>query len=185
MKKLLFFAFIVLTAASLWAQEGKYGDEQGKRPVKLSPPDALEYKLREMDKLYLSKLRRGDYQKAEILLEEMYYILDLIRGKLDPPVYMPIIMQDRDFNDLLTTLKNEAFESNQLKVLEIAARYGFFSVDQLVEIVGIFTFSSGKLTAVKIVFPQVADKFNSYRLVKAFTFMKDKEDVEKIINGRE
>lgn len=178
----LLLILVVLTAS---AQERGTTRSQGKKPVKLSPTDALEYKLNEMDELYLSKLRKNDYRKAEELLSEMYYLLDLIRGKLDPPPYMPMIMPEADLQNLLIALKKESFEKEQLNVLGVAARYGYFSVDQLIRIIDVFSFSSGKISAVKIVFPRVADKYNSYNLIGAFTFSTDKEELKKVIEKGE
>lgn len=181
-KTAILFLLIILTSV-IPAQEKRMTHGDDRKPEKARPVDVLESKLRQLDRIYNSKLRGSDFRKAEALLDEMYNLIHEIKVQLAPPVYDPVIIHEDEFMNLYGAVKNEAFESNQLNILDLSAGYGFFSVDQLIRLTKLFAFSSGKIAAVRIVFPRVADKYNSYKLLEAFPFSSDKEEVERIIKG--
>jgi len=185
MRRILTVLAVIIFTALIPAQDKSMHRGDERKPVKVRAVDALELKLKQLDEQYISKLRRNDQRRAADLLEEMYDLINKIRAEMKPPVFEPIVMSNDDFRDLMHAVKKEAFETNQLNILEVAAAYGYFSVEQLINLTEQFAFSSGKLGAVKLVYPKVADKYNSYKLIDAFTFLSDKEEVRRIIKASE
>ena len=92
-------------------------------------------------------------------------------------------MSDIDFQQLYASVKDETYESDQLSIIEISARYNFFSINQLVRLVELFAFSNGQIEMVRILYPNVVDKYNAHQLINAFTYSTDKETVKGIIDS--
>ena len=91
-------------------------------------------------------------------------------------------MSNSDFQSLLSSVKNEGFADDQLKIVRISAKSRYFSINQLIELIDIFSFADDKVECVKLVYPKIVDKDNSHSLLGAFTYSSDKEEVEQIIN---
>lgn len=140
--------------------------------------------LETLERDYLTKLSYRDYSRSKALLIEIHDLL-LSFPVEDPntdPVE-PMAMSDVDFNQLYNSVKDESYESDQLSIIEISARYNFFSINQLVRLVDLFSFSNGKIEMVRSLYPNVVDKYNAHQLINAFTYSSDKEKVKGIIDS--
>jgi hypothetical protein len=93
-------------------------------------------------------------------------------------------MNSADFQRLLNNIKAESFADDQLSVLNMAVRHSYFNIDQLIQIVNLFTFADEKVEAVKVVAPKIVDLQNAHNLLNAFTYSDDKATVESIINSQ-
>lgn len=47
----------------------------------------------------------------------------------------------------------------------------------------LFVMSDSKLEVIKMTYPNIIDKNNNFRLISAFTFSTDKDEVKKIISS--
>ena len=90
-------------------------------------------------------------------------------------------MTESQFNRLLQNVKNEGFADDQASVVRVAAQSQFFTVNQLIRLLNVFTFASDKIEIVRIVYPRIVDKENAHNLLGAFTYSSDKKAVEQII----
>jgi len=90
-------------------------------------------------------------------------------------------MTESQFNRLLQNVKNEGFADDQTSVVRVAAQSQFFTVNQLIRLLNVFTFASDKIEIVRIVYPRIVDKENAHNLLGAFTYSSDKKAVEQII----
>ncbi|MDZ4181348.1 MAG: DUF4476 domain-containing protein [Candidatus Cloacimonadaceae bacterium] len=93
------------------------------------------------------------------------------------------LMSDKDFTDLLARIKKESFADDQLRVLNTAAKNSRFNVNQIVRLLGAFSFASDQLSALQIAYPECDDPHNNYKILDAFTFSSDKEEAEEIMNS--
>ncbi len=91
-------------------------------------------------------------------------------------------MNNSEFNDLLQNVENESFADDQLAVIRIAVKSKHFTIEQLIRLIDIFSFSEEKISCVRLVYPKVIDKENAHNLLSAFTYSDDKQQVEKIID---
>ncbi len=145
-------------------------------------------KLERLDKQHLTKLNRLDYRRSIEILDDIYFLLSIIPVRdavepiYDPPVIEIFPISDEEFSSLTNAIKSESFEENKLNVVEIAARSSFFTVNQVIKLVELFNYSSGKLKAVELTYPKIADKHNAHLLFNAFTYSSDKEKLKEIIN---
>lgn len=80
-----------------------------------------------------------------------------------------------DFNRVFAAVDGESFASEQLAVLGQAARDRWFSVDQVITLLGIFSFGKDQVEAGAVLFPRVVDEEEWYRVYGAFTFDSDKD----------
>ena len=90
-------------------------------------------------------------------------------------------MSAEAFVNLRAAISSETFSDNKLAVLGVAASHAFFSVQQLCEVVDLFTFSSDKLAAVRLVHHRLVDRENGFLLSQRFTFASDKQEVLTIL----
>lgn len=91
-------------------------------------------------------------------------------------------MSESEFKQLLSNVENESFADDQTSVVRIAANSKYFTINQLVRLLDLFSFSDDKINIVRIVYPGIVDKDNAHNLLRAFTYSDDKNKVEQIIN---
>lgn len=138
--------------------------------------------LQELDSDYLQNLSYKDYRKAREILIESFNLLRMIPDNGITIREEMKIMSDKDFSELCENIKSESFESDKIYVIQLAAKYNRFTVAQLITLIDLMSFSNDKIEVVKIVYPNVIDKYNSHLIINAFTHSSDKERVKKIIN---
>lgn len=117
------------------------------------------------------------------LLPAQFYI------SLDPELYYndPLIqpsnpMSTFDFAVLIEDLDEEPFSDNKLSLIRIAASSHFFLVEQVENILEYFVFEDDRIEAVRILYPQILDDENSYRLFDKFVFSNSKEELTIILH---
>ena len=99
-----------------------------------------------------------------------------------PGGYFPRgIMDPQNFNTFLKTLKDETFESSQLKMLETAVVNTRFTSDQCVRILQLCNFDSERIKFMKVLYPAVTDKQNFFKVVNKFDFDSNKEEMNCFI----
>jgi hypothetical protein len=97
-----------------------------------------------------------------------------------PAVHQP--MTAGEFSTLVSNVEEESFADDKKSVIQIAAKSHWFTMDQLIRLVGLFNFSEDKVETVRMVYPKVVDPENAHNLLSAFTFSDDKQAVQRIIN---
>jgi hypothetical protein len=90
------------------------------------------------------------------------------------PVYAMV-----DFAAVVEAVNAESFGDAKLDVVRTAD--GFFTVDQLGQLVDLFSFSDEKVEVVAIVKPRLVDPQNAFKLYSRFTFDDDKKRVKAIL----
>ncbi|MGC4122362.1 MAG: DUF4476 domain-containing protein [Myxococcales bacterium] len=96
-----------------------------------------------------------------------------------PPGPMP--MPEGDFAALKSAIANEAFEDQKTAVLSTAAGGAYFTINQVGQLVDLFTFSDGKVKVVSITRPRILDPQNAFQLYGHYTFDSDKKKVKQIL----
>ena len=113
-----------------------------------------------------------DHQMQPSHPEDSYY----------PGGYYPRgIMDPQSFNTFLKTLKDETFESSQLKMLETAVVNTRFTSDQCVRILQLCDFDSERIKFMKLLYPAVADKQNFFKVANLFDFDSNKHEMNRFI----
>jgi len=156
----------------------KYDDKELKEIVSM-----ISANFEKLEREYLTKLSYRDYTRAKSILIDSYDLLNSIPLKDEYNDDLPLPISNPDFNGLIESVKSEGFDSDKLNTISIAADYHYFMVEQVLELIDLFIMSDSKIEVVKMTYPNVLDKNNSHRLISAFTFSSDKEEVKKIINS--
>jgi hypothetical protein len=177
------FLFFFLLSSFLIAQNVKdHQQPPNDRPISLI--ERISHNLEILERDYLTKLSYRDYVRAKDILIETYDMLLAI--PLPPPPTPveegPFPISEEEFTGLIESIKNESFQENQLSIVQISARYNYFTVNQVVRVIELFSFSDGKLKSLEYLYPNVVDKFNSHQIINSFTYSSDKEKATEIIN---
>jgi len=176
---------LILISSISFAQNEELHFEHGKDPSKLI--HKISRNLETLEREYLTKLSYRDYVRAKDILIETYNLLLAIPVPTPPGVHEiegPVPMGEEDLSHLIEDIKNESFEDDQLSVVELSSRYNFFTVNQAINVINVFSFSSGKLKSLELIFPKVVDPNNSSQILSAFTYSSDKEKAKEIINRK-
>jgi len=96
------------------------------------------------------------------------------------PAHEP--MNSSAFGQLVYNIEDEAFADDQLLYVRTAANSNYFSVTQIEQLLDIFTFAEEKLTCLRITYPKVVNKDNSFTIISHFTYEDDKKAAQSIIN---
>lgn len=87
------------------------------------------------------------------------------------------------FDILYNKVKRASFDSGKLDLIEVAALGGHFSCSQCAKLVSIFSFTDGKMKALKLVAPHITDPQNAADIYRQFTFGSDRDKAAEIVRG--
>ncbi len=90
---------------------------------------------------------------------------------MEPPAYAALRAQ----------VTRTAFSSARLDVVKVAASSNTFTSAQAKGLIQAFSFSSGKLKALRALSPRIVDPRNSFVILDAFTFSSDKKKAAAIL----
>lgn len=99
---------------------------------------------------------------------------------MPPP---PVPMDAPAFQQLTDHINGEGFESGKLEVLGLAVKHAWFTVAQVKALLELYPFSSGKLSALRLVAPVIVDPQNSFTIFDSFPFDSDKKAAKEILGG--
>lgn len=90
-------------------------------------------------------------------------------------------MDAGDFGGIKEAIEEEAFSEPKVKVLKSAMSDRSICVAQVVEVIGLYSFSADKIAALKAMAPAITDTQNRFKIYSAFTFDSDKDAARKIL----
>jgi hypothetical protein len=132
-------------------------------------------RLDQLEENYLIKLNRRDFNRAKVIMDELYIIVEDLRN---PDLYA---MKEVPFQLLKNSIRNEPFSSDRMNIIKAASQQNNFNVHQVLEIVELLNYSSERTEAVSILYPWIIDKDNSILLISAMKFTSEKNEVIKIM----
>lgn len=185
--KILLAVFITAAiSVSVFPQHNHDNDDR-RTPIIVDRYQELINKIKErlsdLDAEYLTRLHQKEYKRAKSELEKIYHLIEDLENQqvvvTDPPV---AAIPEPDYRQLVSSINNESFEENKLAVLQASAKYNNFSVEQIIGLLDLSTFSSWKLKALELTYPFVVDNYNSFKIINAFTFSEDKQKAQAIID---
>ncbi|MFZ5438381.1 MAG: DUF4476 domain-containing protein [Myxococcota bacterium] len=92
-----------------------------------------------------------------------------------PPVAMSMV----DFPALVAAVKEESFSDGKLSVVQTAE--GGMTVEQLGQLVDLFSFGGDKVKVVELCRDRLVDRQNAFKLYSHFTFDADKQKVKALL----
>lgn len=97
----------------------------------------------------------------------------------NPPLISP--MGQAQFNNLFITLKNESFDSGKQSILEPVLATNYFSSAQILDLMSLFSFDSGKLKIAQMGYRNTLDKENYFIINNGFSFSSSKRKLNEFI----
>jgi Domain of unknown function (DUF4476) len=91
-------------------------------------------------------------------------------------------MNNASFENFLQTVRNSSFDSGKETMVKTQLANNWISASQLSQLVGLFSFESGKLDIAKYGATRVVDKQNLYTIYNAFTFESSKTEFANYIS---
>lgn len=101
-----------------------------------------------------------------------------------PPAQEPMAMNGQQFSEFVGELKKQSFDRERLGLLKEVAGQNWFTTDQVIQSMALFSFSSEKIAAGTAMYPRVVDRGNWYKVYSTFTFSSDQEKLRKQTSGK-
>ncbi|MBW6491225.1 MAG: DUF4476 domain-containing protein [Lentimicrobium sp.] len=101
---------------------------------------------------------------------------------IEPP---PCVVSDPELSQILTSIKNESFNSTRLTLAkQILRSKQCFTTAQVKEMVRLFSFDDSRLELAKYAWDYTIDRENYYQVADAFSFSSNKEKLMKFLNTK-
>ncbi len=99
------------------------------------------------------------------------------------PDSRPIVREMRsvDFADLYAAVKRESFDNGRLRILALALRENRVSVNQLIQLLALFSFEDNKLNAAVNCYYSTYDRGNFYKVREAFVFSANRDKLDQFL----
>lgn len=91
-------------------------------------------------------------------------------------------MPSTEFTELSDTLEHTSFSDDQIRILKALPQNTFLTIDQSIEVLAEFSFSSDKLEALRVISPYIEERNQQYRIIESFTFSTDKGKASHILD---
>lgn len=101
------------------------------------------------------------------------------------PMPMPTdkwAVSPRDFNALLTAIRDQTFDSNQLPMIQAAGLCGWFTCEQCAALMNIFDFDENKLKVVAYLAHHLIDPIRWYPIQQSLSFIDSQQKAWRIIS---
>lgn len=93
-------------------------------------------------------------------------------------------MNDSDFREFYNRIKNKPFKDDQLELLETGAINNYFTSNQCIRLMSIYTFDDDKLKVLEIIANRIVDRENYANVVESFTFLSSKDKAQSFLKTR-
>ncbi|MBL0130567.1 MAG: DUF4476 domain-containing protein [Chitinophagaceae bacterium] len=91
------------------------------------------------------------------------------------------VMNNREFSDMKDQIRKEWFENNRLISAKVIIDKNNFNMQQVKELMLLFTFENNRLEVAKYAYRKTVDKQNYYQLNDALTFNSSKDELARFI----
>lgn len=124
--------------------------------------------------------RNGKVFKDEFPLSYNNYDYNPNPGGYNRPDYMQP-MDAGDFENFKRTLQAQGFDSERLMIVKQVMGMSYFKVNQVREIMRLFSFDETKLEIAKLAYSRTVDRENYYGVNEELTYSSSKEDLNRYL----
>ena len=96
----------------------------------------------------------------------------------------PVAMDNASFGDAKATIKNATFDETMRSTAKGIINNNYFTTDQVMELVGLFSFDESKLDIAKAAYARTLDHNNYFKVANALTFSSSKDDLNSFLAGQ-
>ncbi|MEO1051942.1 MAG: DUF4476 domain-containing protein [Bacteroidota bacterium] len=90
-------------------------------------------------------------------------------------------MSNADFSTAMESISSKSFAEEKMTVAKQVLRSNCMTVDQIKEVIGIFTYEDDKLEFAKVAYPKAVDKSNYYQVNDTFTYSETIEQLDAFL----
>ena len=98
------------------------------------------------------------------------------------PGFYDDCLTENEFTILYDRMNKANFDDNRMALLEVACLRCLFTCRQSAQLLKLFSFSDGKLKALRFMARQIVDPQNAYVIYQSFTFDSDKDKAARIMH---
>ena len=100
------------------------------------------------------------------------------------PNNAPQAMTPRQFKRLRKSVESASFANDRIDLVRSAAAHNLFTVDQVIDLVKVCDFEKSKISIAVILYPQVVDLNEWYRVYRALDFKSSRDKLRNRIGER-
>ena len=94
--------------------------------------------------------------------------------------FRPKAMHNKDFKMMCEVVDDASFHEKKIGVIKVACISSYFSSEQCVKLLSIFSFENAKLEALEVLVPRVLEP-DAKEILKQFSFFSNKEKALEIL----
>lgn len=94
----------------------------------------------------------------------------------------PVCMDSGDLSAIQAEIEDASFSDEKVSVLQEAMQHRWICGAQVTTLLGLYSFSDDKLSALEQMAPRILDRENNFKIYGAFTFSDDKNKAKAILN---
>jgi hypothetical protein len=95
----------------------------------------------------------------------------------------PVAMDRAMFSDVKQSISSASFEETKLSTAKTILGSNYLTTDQVMEICGLFSFESTKVTFAKIAYSRTVDPQNYFKVASVFSFDSNKKALNDFISN--
>lgn len=92
-------------------------------------------------------------------------------------------MSSRSFEQLKQTIRRESFDEGKMNITKTAVRNQWVSTNQVMELLGLFSFDGSKLDIAKYLYQYASDPDNYYQVANVFGFSSSRTELLRYIEN--
>lgn len=160
MKHALFIMACALTAGSMWGQNILNGSDPGLQSMPATTPMGV-----------------GPHYRPQYRPQRPQY------GGWQRPWTQRRVVSDADFNQLMSAVNAQTFQSNQLPMIQAAGLCGWFTCRQCAALMSLFSFDSNKLQVVRYLAPHIVNPMECQPIMNQLAFISDQQTAWRILSA--
>lgn len=96
----------------------------------------------------------------------------------------PAALTPPELQAIVDAITKAPYSGDKIRILRDAAANDWFSVEQVVTLMGLYGYSNDKVTAAAMLYPRVVDKNDWFKVYAALTYSSDRARLQSMTTGK-